>query len=441
MKRKKGKLTLWEAVAIAVGTMIGAGIFSILGVGAQICGTNLPLAFLIAGVIAWFVAYSYAHLGRVFVSNAGPIEFIIQAFGDRLFVGVLAFLYWFSFVVSISLFAKAFAYYGLALFHIPFNPLYVGLLEAFIVALFTTLNFFGAKAVGKVEFYIVLIKVSILLSFVVLGIWTIKPELLRLDLTPQGLRDTLYAASILFLTYMGFGIITNASEDMENPKRDVPRAIYLSLFIVMLVYIGVSLVAIGNLPIDQLIKAKEYALAEAAKPFLGNLGFVLVSIGALISTSSAINASLYGGANVAYVFARKGELPELFERKVWFDAPEGLYITAILSLLFALFFNLEGVASLISFAFIVIYQFVLMSHYRLVNIVGGYRWIIVLGLVLVTTVGVILLFYQYKVNKEVFYTAVVLIPLITLFEWLYKRKTQRSFKTRAETLRGENSNS
>jgi len=417
--------------------MIGAGIFSVLGVGAQICGTNLPLAFVIAGLIAWFVAYSYAHLGRVFVSNAGPIEFIIRAFGDRLFVGVLAFLYWFSFVVSISLFAKAFAYYGLALFHQPMNPLYVGILEALVIALFTVLNFFGAKAVGKVEFYIVLLKVSILLSFVVLGIWTIKPELLKLDLTPQGLRDTLFAASILFLTYMGFGIITNASEDMENPKRDVPRAIYLSLFIVMLIYVGVAVVAIGNLPVEELIKAKEYALAEAAKPFLGDLGFKLVAIGALISTASAINASLYGGANVAYVFARKGELPEFFERKVWFDAPEGLYITALLALLFALFFNLEGVAALISFAFIVIYQFVLMSHYRLVEVVGGYRWVIVLGLVLVTTTAVLLLFYQYRTNREVFYTALVLIPLITLLEWLYRWKTRRGFKTREETLSGK----
>ena len=430
MERKKRKLSLWEAVSIAVGTMIGAGIFSVLGVGAQICGTDLPLAFFLAGIIAWFVAYSYAHLGRVFISNAGPIEFIIQAFGDRLYVGVLAFLYWFSFTVSISLFAKAFAYYALALFHQPFNPLFVGLLEAFVIALFTVLNFFGAKAVGRVEFYIVLIKVAILLSFVVLGIWSIKPELLKLDLSPAGLRDTFYAASILFLTYMGFGIITNASEDMENPKENVPRAIYLSLFIVMLIYVGVALVAIGNLPIKELIKAKEYALAEAAKPFLGNLGFVLVSIGALISTSSAINASLYGGANVAYVFARKGELPSFFERKVWFDAPEGLYITAILSLLFALFFNLEGVASLISFAFLVIYQFVLMAHYKLIEVVGGYRWVTVVGLVLVTTVTVILLLYQYKTNKEVFYTALVLIPLITLLEALYRKKTKREFKAR-----------
>ncbi len=434
MDGKKRKLTLWEAVSLAVGTMIGAGIFSILGVGAQICGSNLPLAFFLAGIVAWFVAYAYAHLGSVYVSNAGPIEFIIRAFGDRLFVGVLAFLYWFSFVVSISLFAKAFAYYGLALFHLTPSPLLVGFVEAFVIAFFTVLNFFGAKAVGKVEFYIVLLKVSILLSFVLLGIWTVHPEWIDLNLSPSALRNTLYAVSILFLTYMGFGIITNASEDMENPKKNVPRAIYLSLFIVMLIYVGVSIVAIGNLPLSELLKAKEYALAEAAKPFLGDAGFVLVAVGALISTASAINASLYGGANVAYVFAKKGELPEFFERKVWFSEPEGLYITAVLGLLFALFFNLEGVASLISFAFLVIYQFVLMAHYRLAPMVGGFRFVSVLGLLFITTVAVLLLLYQYRTNPEVFYTALVLIPLITLFEWVYKRKTKRVFKTRSEIL-------
>ena len=430
--RAKRKLTLWEAVSLAVGMMIGAGIFSVLGVGAQICGQNLPIAFVIAGIVAFFVAYSYAHLGRHFISDAGPIEFIIQAFGDRFWVGVLAFLYWISFVISIALFAKAFAYYSLALFGFKhFSPLMLGLVEAFVVAMFTVLNFFGAKAVGRVEFLIVLVKLGILLTFVVLGIWTVKPELLKPDLSPQAMRDTLFAAAILFLTYMGFGVVTNASEDMENPERNVPRAIYLSLLIVMFIYVGVAIVAIGNLPLPELLKAREYALAEAAKPFLGQLGFVLISIGALISTSSAINATLYGGANVAYVFAKKGELPLMFDTAHWFAEKEGLFITAILSLFFAIFFNLEGVASLISFALIVIYIFVLLSHYKLADSIGGSRFVIVLGLVLLAIVTTLLLIYQFKHNPKAFYTAIFLIPAVTIFEYFYKRKTQRTFTPRA----------
>ena len=119
MKKKKDKkLGLWEAVSMAVGTMIGAGIFSILGVGAQICHQNLPEAFALAALVSLSVAYSYAKLGSAYVSNAGPIEFILRGIGDNVITGTLAILMWFSYVISISLFAKAFSGYFLALFHL-----------------------------------------------------------------------------------------------------------------------------------------------------------------------------------------------------------------------------------------------------------------------------------------------------------------------------------
>ncbi|NPA58027.1 MAG: amino acid permease, partial [Aquificae bacterium] len=229
---RQEKLGLWEAVSMAVGTMIGAGIFSILGVGAQICENNLPIAFVIAAAISFCVAYSYAKLGSVFVSNAGPIEFILRGIGDNPITGTLSILMWFSYVVSISLFAKAFAGYFLALFNLPLKPLYMAFVEVFVVAFFTALNFFGSKAVGRAEFWIVLIKLSVLLSFVVFGIWSINPQYLKPLVDYQHIIDTFYAASVLFLTYMGFGLITNASENIENPKETVPKAIYISIIIV-----------------------------------------------------------------------------------------------------------------------------------------------------------------------------------------------------------------
>ncbi|MDQ7055740.1 MAG: APC family permease [Persephonella sp.] len=265
---KGKKLGLWEAVSMAVGTMIGAGIFSILGVGAQICGSNLPVAFLIAALISFSVAYSYAKLGSVFISNAGPIEFIIRGIGDNAVTGMLSILMWLSYVVSISLFAKAFAGYFLALFHLPLSSLYITVIEGLVILFFTVLNFFGTKAVGKAEFWIVLIKLSILLSFVVLGLWSINPDLIKPVFGEEEIVNTFFAASVLFLTYMGFGLITNASENIESPKETVPKAIYISIVIVAFVYVSVALVALGNLGFEGLIKAKEYALAEAAEPFL-----------------------------------------------------------------------------------------------------------------------------------------------------------------------------
>ena len=424
------KLGLWEAVSLAVGSMIGAGIFSVLGVGAEICGSNLPIAFFIAALISFCVAYSYAKLGSVFISNAGPIEFIIRGIGDNPVTGALSILMWFSYVISISLFAKAFAGYFLALFHLKLSAINIVILETLVISFFTVLNFFGSKAVGKAEFWIVLIKVSILLSFVVLGIWSINPDYLVPDLSHKAILNTFFAASVLFLTYMGFGLITNASENIENPQKNVPKAIYISIIIVTFVYVSVAVVAVGNLGAEGLIKAKEYALAEAAKPFLGEFGFTLVAIGALFSTSSAINATLYGGANVAYVLAKKGELPKIFERKVWFNEPEGLYITAVLSLLFAIFFDLDGISSLISFTFLVIYIFVIASHFKLADIVGGSKHIILFNFIVVFTVFIILNIYQWRETKASFFTSYAVLIVAIIIEVFLRQFTAKTMHKR-----------
>ena len=419
------KLGLPEAVSIGVGTMIGAGIFSILGVGAQICGRNLPLAFLLAALLAYLIAYSYAKLGSAFVSNAGPIEFILKGIGDNVVTGSLAILLWLSYVISISLFVKAFGGYLLALLGLGITYLRLSLVETVVLSIFTVLNFFGSKAVGRAEFWIVLVKVSILLFFVLLGVWSVGSENVIPSFQPEDMKNTLYASTVLFLTYMGFGLITNASENIEDPKRNVPRAIYLSLAIVAFVYVSVSLTALGNLGPEGLIRAKEYALAEAAKPFLGEFGFVLVSLGALFSTASAINATLYGGANVSYAFAKEGKLPEVFERKMWFRAPEGLYITAVLSLLFALLFDLGGIANLISTVFLVIYVFVLASHYRLAHITGGNRIFIAFSLVVIIAVLTTIMSYQWERSRGSFYTIIGIVLGAILFEALYRKISGR----------------
>ncbi|WP_457644713.1 APC family permease [Persephonella sp.] len=435
---KKSKIGLWEAVSLAVGTMIGAGIFSILGVGAQICENNLPLAFLVAAVISFSVAYSYSYLGSKFVSNAGPIEFIIRGIGDNPVTGTLSILMWFSYVISISLFAKAFSGYFLALFHLPDRSIYVAIVEGVIILLFTALNFFGSKAVGKAEFWIVLIKISVLLSFVALGVWSINPEFIKPVFSSTSIVNTFFASSVLFLTYMGFGLITNASENIENPEKNVPRAIYISIVIVAFIYLSVSVVALGNLGVEGLIKSKEYALAEAAKPFLGDIGFTLVAIGALFSTSSAINATLYGGANIAYVLSKKGHLPRVFERKVWFNEPEGLFITAVLSYIFALFFDLNGISALISYVFLIIYIFVIVSHYRLSSTAGGKKILIILNLIVITSVFIILLIYQWKNQRDSFITGFSVLFVAFLFELAYRQITGRIFVKRRSDGSGKN---
>jgi len=421
------KIGLWEAVSMAVGTMIGASIFSIFGVGAKIAEQNLPEAFVLSGIFALLVAYTYAKLGSQIISNAGPIAFILEGIGDNLITGALSILMWLSYVVSISLFAKGFAGYLLPLIHITLSPVSIGSVEIVLIAFFTALNFFGSKAVGKTEFYIVLIKLSILGVFILLGFLTIKSSNIIPSFDQQHLKGTLNAAVVFFLSYMGFGLITNASEHIENPKRNVPLAIFISIAIVMFVYISVATVAVGNLPINKLITAGDNALAVAAQPFLGNFGFVLISIGALFSISSALNATIYGGANVAYSLAKDGELPQFFERKVWFKSTEGLYITSGLALLFAVLFNIGEIATITSAIFTIIYIFVLVAHYRLADNYGGNKAFILLSSVILVVVFIALMSYQWKTQKLAFYGVIITLCGALSIEYVYRNIIKRKF--------------
>jgi amino acid transporter len=427
MKKNK-QLSLVEVISMAVGTMIGASIFSIFGLGAKIAGNDLPEAFILSGLYALAVAYSYATLGGKIISNAGPIAFILKGLGDSIVTGTLSILMWLSYVISISLFVKGFAGYLLPFIHVESTPLAIGLVEVIIILFFTALNFFGSKAVGKVEFYIVFIKISILLVFILGGFMTINWGMAKPSFNAIHSSGLLNASIILFLSYMGFGLITNTSENIKNPKKNIPLAIVISILFVLIFYILIALVTIGNLPLSAIIEAKENALAIAAEPFLGNFGFILITIGALFSISSALNATIYGGANIAYSLAKDGELPDFFERKMWFKSTEGLYITAGLGLAFALFFNLGAIATITSSIFTAIYIFVLISHFKLRKEYGGNGIVIIFNLILLLAVFVALMKYQWESQRSAFYASIIIFLLALIIEYLFRKYRDRKMK-------------
>ena len=424
---EKKKLSLLEVTSMAVGTMIGASIFSIFGLGAKVAGTDLPEAFLLSGLYAFVVAYSYAILGGKIISNAGPIGFILKGLGDNLVAGALSILLWMSYVVSISLLAKGFAGYFLPLVHLTPNYFNFAITEAVLILIFVSLNFFGSKAVGKSELFIVGIKMTILFLFIIVGIWRIQPTNLAPNFDATHTSGLVNGSIIFFLSYMGFGLITNASENLKNAKRNVPIAIFASITIALIVYVLISVVTLGNLPLADVVKAQENALAVAAQPFLGKFGFFLISIGALFSISSALNATIFGGANIAYSLAKDGELPEFFERKVWFKSIEGLYITAGLGLVFALLFNMGDIATITSSVFTIVYVFVVVSHLKLRKEYGGNQFLLITNLIVLTAVFLALMRYQWDAHRSAFYGTIITFAGAIVVEYLFRTFRNRVF--------------
>jgi amino acid transporter len=141
----------------------------------------------------------------------------------------------------------------------------------------------------------------------------------------------------------------------------------------------VSMVTAGNLSISQIVAAKDYALAEAAKPFLGNTGYTLIAIAALLSTGSAINATLYGAARISYIIAKDGELPTVLEHKIWNRPVEGLLITSVLTLLASNFLDLSSISLMGSAGFLLIFAFVNAANMRLYRETNSQLWISAIG--------------------------------------------------------------
>jgi amino acid transporter len=412
------------AVSIGIGGMVGAGIFSILGVVAQAAGNAMWLAFAIGGVVALLSTYSYAKLGATFPSAGGAVHFLVKSFGDGVLAGGLNLFMWAGYIISLALYATAFGGYAATFVTTTPSPLLLKSLAVACVVLLTVVNALGAKFMGRSETVIVAVKVAILVLFAGVGLWFIRPGYLSPELWPET-NSILFGAGVLFIGYEGFGLITNAAADMRNPRRMLPRALYTSVILVIILYLAVSLTVTGNLSDYEIERAKDYALAEAAKPFLGEFGFRLIAIAALFSTASAINATLFGSANVCYMIARDGELPVGLSRTEWKQATGGLLLTAGLVVAVMLAFDLAGIAMMGSAAFLLIYAAVNAGHLKVLTATGANAILVWLSLLTCLVMFAILCVYTYQQQPAALVALVIIAVASFAAEWAYRRWTGR----------------
>ncbi len=422
------KIGFIEAFSIGVGGMVGGGIFAVLGLTIELSKGAAPIAFLIAGLIALITAYSYVKLSLRYPSEGGTIEFIVQAFGNRLFSSFINTLMLISYVIMLALYAYAFGSYGSALILGSDVEWLHKVLAVAVIVVFTLINLLGAFLTGKAEDIMVFVKLAILLIFSAVGFFTINWTQLE-PTTWMPMPSVITGGLMIFLAYEGFELIANTAKDIKNPERNLPLAYYSSVIFVIILYVLIAIVAVGNVSFEEAQKSKDYILAIAAEPFFGHAGFVIIALAALISTASAINATIYGSGRTAYLIAKFGEIPESFEKKIK-QGFEGMIIIALLGIIFAISFNLENISVAGSLGFLIIFSLVNLANVKLYKETKANRLIAGFGFVSSLGATIVLISYNYIHSPTSLITSLVVIGTVAIFSFTYNffRKKSKNQK-------------
>ena len=380
---------LMHVTMIGVGAMIGAGIFVLTGLAAGVSGPALLLVFAFNGLVTGLTAMSYAELGSCFPEAGGGYLWVKEALPQPN--GFLSgWISWFAHAVACSLYAVAFGTFSVDLLHmagIDINKLlsftsssepYVlaaKLISVFATLLFVYINFRGAKETGQAESLVTILKIIVIAMFIGFGLFAMFsgktpepwPDHFR-GFFQKGPMGIIIAMGLTFIAFEGYEIIAQCGEEVKNPKKNIPRSIFLSLLIVVPIYILVAFVALGatapegDMPTWQYLGENgEMAMIEAAEHFmLGKLGRIIFLIGGLFSTMSALNATVYSSSRVSFAMGRDHNLPGVFGKiHPKKRTPHmAIFISGVMIILMAVLLPIEDIASATDAMFLLLFVFV-----------------------------------------------------------------------------------
>ncbi|MCF6199728.1 MAG: APC family permease [Hyphomicrobiaceae bacterium] len=307
-----------ELVAIALGGMVGGGIFTILGISVAMIGVYTPIAIAIGGGIAALAAYSYIKLGVYYKDEGATYSFLKRSFPARPFAASLIG-WWviFGYISTLALYAYTFSSYAISSFSFAENEWIRKAVAGGIIALFTLINVWSVKGMGKVEDLMVYSKLVILaiISLVLVRHGDASLPVLLKESGDVPFYNILVVASLTFVAYEGFQLVINAVGEMETPERNIPLAIYTAILLAVAIYVVIAIGALMAIPFKEIIENQEYALAAGAGQALGHWGSDLVILGALLATSSAISGTVFGASRQMAVIAQDGYFPVLLAKR------------------------------------------------------------------------------------------------------------------------------
>ncbi|MGJ9383529.1 APC family permease [Salipaludibacillus sp. CF4.18] len=347
---KKNSISLIGAVGLGTGVMISAGIFALLGQVAELAGSWFPIIFIVGGIVTAFSAYSYVKLSNEFPSAGGIGMFLVKAYGKGTITASAALLMAFSMVINQSLVARTFGTYTLQLFDGEQSSYFVPLLGVGLLTVAFLINISGNSFIQSFTSIASLLKITGLSIFAIAGLWvagfSFTPANGGGDVSDPSFIHYIAAVALTILAFKGFTTITNSGSEIVKPKKNVGRAIMISISISLLIYLLLAWAVSSNLSLPGIIEAKDYALAEAAKPAFGNYGLWLTVAIAILATISGIIASVFAVSRMLAMLTDMKLIPHKHFGMPGNIQKHTLVYTIVIAMALTIFFDLSRIASM-----------------------------------------------------------------------------------------------
>ena len=424
---KKKIISVRTAIALGVGSMVGAGIFALLGEAAALAGSAVWVSFLMAGIIALLTAYSFVQMGIRFPSRGGIVEYLVQAYGVGLFSGSSSILYYIAQLIGMSMIALAFGKYMVELLGMKTDiVVYERLFASGLVVGLASLQLFGSRLIRGIQ-KVIVIGNLILLSAVAVGLSTFaEPARLSVETWPAA-PPLLGSLALTFFAFTGFAVIGNSVADMKNPAKDLPRAMFGTIFIVIILYLALAVATTAAVSHEQLVSSGPMLLIEAARTAFGQMGYTLLLVSALVATVTCINGGLYGTTSITFALAEKGQLPSRLGRETH-ASTRGLTFSAAAAVVMLNLLDLTTVASLGSVTTLLIYFLVNLGAFRLFRDNAFSRFVILLSVLACLFAIVVWLLYTLKYAPASLGIFAGFIVLAVVIEVLMQRLKGRRIK-------------
>ena len=404
--------------------MVGGGIFSILGISVASVGSYTPLAIAVGGGLAFLAAYSYVKLAVYYQDEGATYSFYKRSFpGSSFSASLIGWWVAFGYISTIALYAYTFSSYAISEFTFADNEWLRKIVAGLVILVFALINVWSVRGMGKTEDILVYTKLVllVLISIVLISNGRTTFPTLMLEEPYPGFGAILIIAAITFVAYEGFQLVIHAVNEIEDPVRNIPMAIYTAIAVAIIVYVVIATGAVLAIPFEQITIDREYALASGAGDILGNWAAGLVILGALLATSSAISGTIFGSSRLVSVIAADGYMPGLFAQR--FERIPVYSIIAMSALAFALVLvgGLRLILEFGSITFLLVSLLMALANFRLRKLTNSSLFLTILALLGLSAGIVLILSYELRNQPEQLVFIATLYAVLSLVAWGYSK--------------------